>query len=40
MRSVFKVKIMLLDFQTTCMLGVVVVSTILCVITLMNTNIH
>ena len=36
----FKVKIMLLDFQTTVMLVTVVVATILSVITLMHTNIR
>jgi hypothetical protein len=36
----FKVKIMLLDFQTTVMLASVAVATILSVITLMNSNIR
>jgi hypothetical protein len=31
---------MLLDFQTTCVLVLVAISTILSVITLMNTNIR
>jgi hypothetical protein len=36
----FKVKIMLLDFQTTALLVSVVIATILSVITLINTNIR
>ena len=36
----FKVKIMLLDFQTTVVLVTVAVATILSVITLMKTNIR
>ena len=36
----FKVKIMLLDFQTTVMLVSVVIATILSVITLIKTNIR
>ena len=36
----FKVKIMLLDFQTTVMLVSVVIMTVLSVYTLINTNIR
>ena len=36
----FKVKIMLLDFQTTVMLACVIVAMILSVITLMHTTIR
>ena len=36
----FKVKIMLLDFQTTALLVSVVIATVLSVITLINTNIR
>ena len=36
----FKVKIMLLDFQTTAMLVSVAVATVLSVLTLMHTNIR
>ena len=38
--SFFKVKIMLLDFQSTLMLGCVVVATILSIITLVHTNVR
>ena len=37
-KLVFKVKIMLLDYQTTLLLAIVAVATILSVITLVNTN--
>ena len=37
---VIKVKIMLLDFQTAVMLGCVVIATILCIVTLIHTNIR
>ncbi len=36
----FKVKIMLLDFQTTIMLATVAIATILSIITLTKTNIR
>ena len=36
----FKVKIMLLDFQTTVMLVSVAIATILSIITLKNTNVR
>ena|GEM_PF-4830291 len=37
---VFKVKIMLLDFQTTVMLVAVSVVTVLSIVTLMHTNVR
>ena len=37
-KLVFKVKIMLLDYQTTLLLTIVAIATILSVITLVNTN--
>jgi hypothetical protein len=37
-KLIFKVKIMLLDFQTTLLLTLVAIATILSVITLVNTN--
>ena len=36
----FKVKIMLLDFQTTIMLVAVAIATILSVVALMHTNVR